>query len=260
MAEKVNDITGAAFVNADAALPTIDTSTDLIKTDLAVLGGEMEQAQDTVDQFGGPAAYFAKKEPRILKQAGMDTEIKLYYDNWFAKAVDDGNAIDAGSETALTYSIMFIRMEEGVNGGLFDPSGFKMGALLNRELINGGQLYHLRSKPNVLGYGVALKGRFGWQNLSDRTVAVIANIDASNLPTAAEIDQAIVSIRGTERDTMIFCHPQARNLAFAPLKASALQMGVQDKEYNRLIDTWNNIPIIMSYNIYDGTEAYTTGL
>ncbi len=77
MAEKLNDITGAQFVNADAALPTIDASSDLIKTDLSVLGGEMEQAEDTIDQFGGAPAYFAKKEPKILKQAGMDTERKL---------------------------------------------------------------------------------------------------------------------------------------------------------------------------------------
>jgi hypothetical protein len=261
MAEKLNDITGAQFVNADAALPTIDASSDLVKTDLSVLGGEMEQAQDTVDQFGGAAPYFAKKEPKILKQAGMDTERKLYYDNWMAKAIDDGNTKNAGATTGGVYSIVVMRMEEGVNAGLFDPTGFKQGALLNRELINGGSLYHLRSKTGVLGYGVALKGRFGWQNLSVKTVGAIVNIQYvdgtlnDKLPTALQIDDLIADVHGSPSDTLIMCHPKARNLALAPFKESALQMGVQEKEYNRMIDYWNGIPVITSYNLYEGTES-----
>lgn len=255
MAEKANDITGAQFVNADAALPTIDASSDLVKTDLAILGGEMEQAQDTVDQFGGPAAYFAKKEPRILKQAGMDTERKLYYDNWMAKAIADGKIKKAGASSGTVYSIVVVRIEEGVNCGLFDPTGFKQGALLNRELINGGALYHLRSKNGVLGYGVALKGRFGWQNLSNRAVGAVVNIQAGSLPTALMIDDMIADAHGSPADTMILCHPKCHNLAIAPLKATALQMSVNDTEYNRTIDHWNKIPIITSYNLSDGLET-----
>lgn len=257
MAEKLNDITGAAFVNADAALPTIDVSSDLIKTDLAVLGGEMEQAQDTVDQFGGPAAYFAKKEPKILQKAGMDTEVKLYYENWKAKAIADGNKVNC-SGTGSVYSIMVVRFEEGVNAGLFDPTGFKQGGLLNRELINGGALYHLRSKTGVLGYGVALKGRFGWQNISSKTVYLIANIKSGSLPTQLMIDDAVAAVHGSPADTMIFCHPKCRNLALAPFKEDALQMGVQDKDYNRIIDHWNGVPVVTSYNILDGTETATS--
>jgi hypothetical protein len=278
MAEKMNDITGAQFVNADAALPSINISSDLVKTDLSVLGGEMEQAQDTVDQFGGPAAYFAKKEPMILKQAGMDTEVVLYYDNWKAKAVADSTFTDVGGTGGSHYSIMVVRFEEGVNSGLFDPTGFKAGALLNRELINGGNLYHLRSKGTlgtVLGYGVALKGRFGWQNLSTKTVYGLVNISAGSLPTALMIDDAIAAVHGSPSDTLIMCHPKCRNIAIAPFKGNvypagligatdkpvatsgALQMGIMDKDFNRLIDTWNGIPIVTSYNLSDAGEAET---
>lgn len=255
MAEQATDITGAQFVNADAALPTMDASSELVKTDLTVLGGEMEQAQDTVEQFGGAAKYFAKKEPRILKQAGMDTERKLYYDNWLAKAIDDGVVKNAGATTGTVYSIVAVRFEEGVNGGLFDPAHFAGGDLLKRELINNGALYHLRSKTGVLGYGTVLKGRFGWQNLSARCVGAIVNIQTGHLPTALQIDDLIADIRGSSSDTIICCHPKARNLALAPFKASALQMGVQDKEYNRIIDYWNGIPVVGSYNIDAGTET-----
>lgn len=277
MGEKVSDITGAGWTDADEALSNMNVSSTLIKTDLTVLGGEMEQAEDTVDQFGGAAAYFAKKEPLILKQAGMDTEAKLYYDNWFAKALADGNAVNAGSTAATTYSIVIVRMAAGENAGLFDPTGFVQGSLLKRALINNGARYHLRSKTGVLGYGVTLKGRFGWQNLSTKSVGVIANIDASNLPTAIEIDNLLSDVRARPETTMILMHPKCKALAINGFKASsvqagittiagvtealtasALQMNVMDTKYNRIIDYWNNIPIITSYNIKDGTEAYTT--
>lgn len=251
MAEKTEDITGAQFGNADAALPTIDMSTGLIKTDLSVLGGEMEQAQDTVDQFGGFAKYFARKESTIIKQAGMDTESHLYYNNWLAKAIDDGTVQNAGATTGDTYSIVAMRMEAGKNAGLFDPTSFKRGTLLNKEFINNGALYHLRSKTGVLGYGVALKGRFGWQNLSIKTVSAILNIQSGHLPTSFMINSMLTNVRATPKSTMIMCHPVCRDLALAPFKASALQTSVEQKEYNEYIDTWSNIPVITSFNLLE---------
>jgi hypothetical protein len=259
-AEKVNDIDGAQFVNADAPLPTMNVSADLEKIDLQVLGGEMEQAEDTIDQFGGAAPYFASKEPLILKQAGMDTEVQLYYNNWIAKAIDDGNAQDAGASSGTTYSIVAIRLEEGVNIGLFDPTQFNQGTLLVKAGINGGNRYHLRSKTGVVGYGVTMKGRFGWQNLSTRNVACILNINTGNKPTEDEIDDMLHSIRATNRDSLILCHPKAQTKFLGPFKSGALQMNVRDTEYNRIIATWNEIPVVTSYNILDGTETVTAGL
>jgi hypothetical protein len=260
-AEKLVDIQGAGWVNANASLPTMNVGSELVKVDLTVLGGEMEVRQDTADQFGGPAAYFAKKEPHILKRAGEDTERKLIYENWLAKAIADGNAIDAGAISGGVYSIVAMRLEEGVNNGLFDPTQFNKGLLLNKFPINGGNLYKTtESGGTVLGYGVAMKGRFGWQNLSTRNVAAICNIQEGKLPTAAMVDDILSDVRAKPADTILICHPKGKTLALAPFKESALQMGVQDKEYNRMIDFWNGVPVITTYNMYDGTETVVTGL
>ena len=259
-AEEVSSITGAGWVNADAPLPVMNVASGLKKIDLQVLGGEMEQAEDTIEQFGGPAPYFASKEPLILKQAGMDTEVNLYYNNWIAKAIDDGNAQDAGEDTTGAYSIVAVRLEEGVNVGLFDPSGFKQGTLLVKKGINGGQRYHLRSQDGVVGYGVTMKGRFGWQNLSTRNVACILNISTDAKPSAEQVDDMLHAVRATNRDTIIMMHPKCRSMALGPLKTASLQMNVMDKEYNRVIATWDEVPIVTSYNILDGIETVTTGL
>ena len=217
----------------------------------------MEQAEDTIDQFGGAAPYFASKEPLILKQAGMTTELKLYYDNWIAKAIDDGNYQLAGGSGTELYSIVAMRLEEGVNVGLFDPTGFKQGTLLVKAGINGGNRYHLRSQTGVVGYGVTMKGRFGWQNLSTRNVACILNIDRSNIPLEQEMDDMIHQVRGTNRDTIIMMHPKVVNWGLGPYKKAALQMNVMDREYNRIIASWNEIPIVTSYNILDAGETAT---
>lgn len=258
VAEKVYDITGPQFVDADAALPTMDTSSDLEKIDLTVLGGEMEVPEDTAQQFGGAAAYFARKQPRLFKQAGMDTERKLYYDNWQAQAIAESAITNATATTGGVYSLGFIRIEEGVNCGLFDPTQFDTGMLLRPAPINNASRYHLRSKTGVIGYGMTLKGRFGWQNLSNRTVHFILNIQAGKLPTELMIDDAITAVRGTPADTMIVCHPRCYNLVFPPFKSGRLFIPPQEKRYNNQVDNWNGIPILTSYNLYEGTETVTS--
>ncbi|MBT7082064.1 MAG: hypothetical protein HN929_11490 [Chloroflexi bacterium] len=254
MAEHLTDIDGATFVKANAPLPFMNVSSELEKIDMAIMGGVMEVGEDTSKQFGSAENYFAGKIPSLLKKAGMDTEKEFYYNNWMAKAIDDGNVFKAGATSGLCYSMIVIRFDPDVNIGLFNPKGFKQGSLLNKDAINGGSRYHLRSKAGVLGFGMTLKGYFGWQNISKRTVATIVNIQEGSLPTSLQIDDAIAKVRGTDRDTMILCHPRCKNLALAPFKENKLQMGITDKTYNRRIDEWDGIPVITSYNIAEGTE------
>jgi hypothetical protein len=48
-------------------------------------------------------------------------------------------------------------------------------------------------------------------------------------------------------------HPKCKNLLNG-YKGDALQTNVKDKDFNRLFDSWNEIPIVTSYNFLDGTE------
>lgn len=261
VAEEVTDVTGAGFTNFNAPLQSMNVSTDLRRTDLAVLGGEMEVREDTARQFGGAEAYFRKKEPKLLKKAGMDTERKLYYDNWLAKAIDDGNVTDAGATSGGTYSIVAIRMEEGVNCGLYDPTNFDTGSLLKVEPINNYSRYYTReSGQTVLGYGVTLKGNFGWQNLSKRCVAAIVNIQKGHLPTALMLDDLLATIRADDGRSMLLMHRKCKNLALNPFKESHLETIVGQKEFNRSVESYDGIPVVTSYNLKDGTETAITGL
>ena len=99
VAEKLTDIEGPAFVRPDAPLPQLSVSSDLVTTDLSVMGGVLEVPSQRALKFGGPMKYFADKQNYILKKAGMDTERQLVLENWLKAAVEyeDGASQHLGS-------------------------------------------------------------------------------------------------------------------------------------------------------------------
>lgn len=256
--EDVTGIHGAGFVDMNAPLPTMGVDTKLNKVDLAIMGGEMFCPEDKAQMFGGADAYFAKHTPLLLKDAGMTTETKIIYDNIRQYGIDNGNVVSAGGTAASgasgLYSLVVFRQTEGENCGLYSPEGFKNGAGLDVKKVNGGNLYH---KNDVLGYGLRFKGYFGMQLADKDGVAVIANISASKIPTAEQLDDALIAAKATPSDTFIMCHPKV--LSFLnKYKGDILRMQVGDKNLDRTYMAWNGIPFITSYNFKNGTESAVT--
>lgn len=259
VAEKVTDITGAAFVNFNAPLPVVGVSSGLEKVDLRVMGGDMEVAKDTADTMGGPAKYFADKQPLILRKAGNDTEKVLYYENWMAYAKFNANVIKAGATTGMVNSIVVCRFDEAGNVGLYDPTGFDQGTLLRVTLNGGGTLVKLSNPPlvGVNGYACELRGRFGYQMLNKNTLSAVVNINSTNKLTAMMLDDAIARARGRSGSTYIFCNPQVASYYISPIKTAQLAISLNERKMDTMVDSWNGIPIITSYNLLFDAETVT---
>lgn len=255
MYEEVTDITGAGFVEVDAPLPDIGVLTDLKKLDLSIMGGKMEVGEDKAKLFGGKEKYFAKKMPKILKQSGVDTEVAILYNNIRKYCLDNSLVTDATGTEDTCYTILVVRFEAGTTVGLYSADGFKQGAMLHTFPINGGNLYF--NSSGILVYGLRIKGYFGFQIASTKTVHAIVNIYSGKIPTEAMIDDAIAAVRGNPGNTYLFMHHKCRNLLYG-YKEDALKMGVKEKDMDRQIDKWNGIPIVCSYNFLDGTEEAET--
>lgn len=255
--EVLDDVDGPAFVDLGAPLPEMQVRTKLQQTYVSVMGGEVEASKDKVDQFGGAGKYFARRERPLLRKAGMDTELALYNDWWKKGAKKAGNRILCGGTTANKQSSMLIvRMDEELNTGLYDPTAFNRGYLLDIKPINGGQEYHLRSQEGVLGYGVSYRGRFGWQLLNPaRTCFHFANIEAGHIPTETQIQDAIAVVRGTPSNTMIIAHPRTLGLVFGSLKLAKLEYTGGDTSLNAMVQTYYGIPVLGSYNFPYAAEA-----
>jgi len=263
--EELNSVTGAGMVDLDDELPEVDSDSKLKQIDLSVIGGRMFVPEDKAKKLGGAAAYFNKKYPAILRQTGMDAEQTILYNNIRAKSLANGlgeHAINAGGVGNTNYTVLAVKWVPGETTGLYDPTGFGKGLLMDMEAINGGQLYESsvtfddsRTKK-LLGYGMRMKTYFGIQLANARYVSSIVNIDIVNskLPTEAQIDDLIASVRGSMGgSTFLYMHPKVYT-AFFKYKSDKLELQVGDKDMTRSFNTWDGIPIMTSYNFLKGTE------
>ena len=185
----------------------------------------------------------------------MDTELAIWRDYW-RKAALKNKLITKCGATANAYTILIVRFDQENNIGIYDPTQFNQGRLLDPEPLNGGALYHLRSQPGVSGYGVEYRGRFGWQLLNPtRAVHAIVNVDSANLPTLSQIEDAIASVRGTAANTYIFGHHKIVQKTFSAIKQADIMYVNGDNSIQTIIGAINGIKIIGSYNLPDGTET-----
>ncbi|MBO7712316.1 MAG: hypothetical protein J6S85_02035 [Methanobrevibacter sp.] len=254
--EEVTAIKGAGFVDMNAPLPQLGVDTKLKKQDLSIMGGEIFVPEDTAKMWGSAEAYFAKRTPALLKEAGMTAEQKLIYNNIAKFAKDNSKLQSAGGTAAASgdtglYSMYAFRQIEGENIGLYSPEGFKNGAGLDVAKINGGNLY--KNTNGVLGYGIRLKGYFGFQLANAKGVAGIVNINAAHIPTAAQIDDMLIQARATAANTFIICHPKVLSM-LNTYKGNVLQMTTGDQDLNRTYMAWNGIRFVTSYNFIAGNE------
>lgn len=248
---KATNIQGASFVDINEPLPQMSYDRKLEKVDLSIMGGELFCPEDTAQLYGGKEAYFAERTPRFLREAGVNTEKVLIYKNYRQFALDNENVQNAGA-TGSGYSILCVRHIPGEICGLYSPEGFKQGALLDVQAVNGGGLFH--NKEGVLGYGLRLKGYFGFQLANEKAVSAIVNIDRDHIPTEEQMDELLIGARANPGTTHLYMHPKVLNM-LNKYKGSILRTVNSDSEINRTFDQWNKIKIITSYNFMDGTET-----
>lgn len=258
VAERLTDVVGPAFVEADAPLPSMEATTDLVHTDLAVMGGQMVVPTQRALKFGGPARYFARYQNHILRKAGMDTEVQIVRENWYRAAKAAKNLKDAGA-AGQGWFILAVRFDEINNIGLFDPDQFEQGRLFRITTPYGGQEHELRGQyEGVLGYSVVYRANFGWQILdASRTCAGIVNIDEEHKPTPTMIDDMLADVRAQPGNTFLVCGPKAKIYGLNPYKQENVQLANGDVNANTRIETWNGVPIVVSHNFRDKEKKET---
>jgi len=251
--EEIKDVKGASFVEMDAPLPTVSAESELKQFSLQVMGGQIEVGEDKAKMFGGAAKYFATKMPAVLRKSGQSAESAILHDTIRAYAIATGNVIEpADAAGDANYTILCVRFVSGETTGLYSPDGFKNGATLDAMALNSGALYKNEDGINV--YGMRLKGYFGFQIANPKTVSAIVNVKKTKQPTADQLDELIEMARGTSGSTYIMCHPAVKSMLYK-LKNAKMTTVPNDKNINNMIEMWNDIPILTSYNFANGTEV-----
>lgn len=256
IAEKLTEITGAGFVEADAPLPLMGASSDLTRTDLCVMGGKIVVPTLQAIKFGGPAAYFARKQNSILRENGQKIEKQIILKNWLEAAKQEKNIRSAGG-TGQGYFLLAVRFDELANIGLYDPDQFVSGRFFRIDPVNGGAEFELNAPGlmGVPGYAVMYRAIFGWQMLdARRTVSAIVNIQEGKVPTTMQIDDMLADVRANPSNTIIITSPRARILGLMPHKQDYLQVANGETNLNTIINFWNGIPVINTYNLVEPIE------
>jgi len=253
--EEIESVTPAQLVDADEALPVVNAKTNLKQVDLSVIGGLIECGEDKARAYGGAAAYFAKKQPMIMQNTGMDLEKSILYNSFRAYALENSKLQSAAGSGTTNYSMLCVKFVPGQITGLFDSEGFGNGAFMDVAPIAGGDLY--LNSNGVLVKGIRYKSYMGIQLANARYVSGIANIDIVNdkTPSQEQIEQMLEDARATAGNTLIMCHPMVLRRVLGAFKTSALQMRPDSRDYNTMIDTWDGIEIVTSRNFDAGDEA-----
>lgn len=263
--EEIEDITGPGFVDLDDALPVVNVDTKLKKQDLSIMGGVAQVPEDTAQLHGGAPKYFSKKQPALLRKAGMTAEYAILYNMIRAHAIAGNNKIDAAGSSNTNHSILAVRFVTGECTGLYSPKGFKNGAMLDVKAYNNGALMDIvvsRNGTNVTvpGFKIRYKGYFGFQIASTKVVGGIFNVDrvsaTKKLPTATQIDDLLALVRANNSSTFLLMHPKLlSNLKDIRGNGNRISVSAADINNPVIIDRWDRIPIVTSYNFLDGTEA-----
>lgn len=253
VAPVITSIKGGGVVDANAPLPMMSVGRGLKRVDLQVIGGEVFVPQDAALAMGGRAAYFAKNEPLLMKQLGMDVDVSIIYNMLRQYAIDNGKYTKVGGTANANYSVIAVNWEPGNVCGLYSPLMFKKDTFFQEEALYGGAL--MKNGDGVAGYGMQYKSYMGVQLLNPKRVSALVNIDATHKPTAMQVDDFLAACRARPNTTKIYCHPKAMSIMADVGKSSAFRMGPGDKDVDREIERWNKIPFVTDYNFYDGTEA-----
>lgn len=266
--ETLKDVDGAQLLSLDDQLPSINCDSTLEFQDLGVLGGIIRVGEDKAKRFGGAINYFAKKMPSILRETGANTEASIIYNSLRPYAKANSREIDAGGTGggSIYYSMVCVKWAPGETTGLYDPEGFGNGKVFDITPVAGGSVYEYTDTDSKtkLVYGQRIKAYFALQLANPKLVSSIVNIDLTAsgstdtgyvaLPSEAQIDDMVISARATPGNSFIYCHPKVKN-ALGAYKGSALQMTPMNGDLNRMVEAWNGIPIIGSYNFKQGAEA-----
>ncbi len=261
--EKVMKIVEPQVVDLDAPLPLINAETELDTVNVSQIGGQMYVGEDKLNTLGQSAdAYFDRRLRIIMPKTAMSLEKSLLVNSFLAYATANSNTQTAGgTNTGNMYSMLAVNWQPEEINGLYNPKGWGRGSVFDAARINGGALMPMPVSVDAeqnLGYGSRIKSQLGVQLANPRYVSAINDIDVvidtgeatgrAAIPSEEQMDDMILNADGVGSGSTVIYMPAEVMVAMNAYKGSALQMNVQDTNFDRQIASWNGTPVVPTYN------------
>ncbi len=256
--QRVKSVTGGNLRAIDAPANMTSADFDLAREDLSIIDGRIEVGADTVEILGGKSAAFEAQAGLIIKKTMENVEKGLIYDNLRAFAISNGNYSLAGGNSNANYSIICATYGEGENIGLTSPSMMNSGKAFTFQDRMGGNAYDktLDNSDVIEVYGRQFKTLFGMQLNNADKMSAICNIDIADakVPTLLQLDDMALNARAAENSVM-YMHPRVKAMLGREYKYSKMNLFNESTGLTKMVDTYEGIPILTSWNFLDATET-----
>jgi len=258
---------GGGFRAVNGSIVPHTTQDEVRQIDLKILTDIQQEDKAICEAYpGGVEKYFADELPAFVEGLGQTAARQLIYgtDATFGDeegflglrqyAVQHGNTIDAGGASGSRTTILAVRWKPGVCTGLYNESAFVEGNLITVKPLNGGQpvmcVVDIATGAVKPVYQALYEAYFGLLVAADRNVAAYVSLqDATGKkPTAANLDKLVDLVHGSPEDTFLYCNRLGRRLLWE-LKDTKMQTLGADTDYNRMIERWNGVPVVLDENI-----------
>lgn len=262
--KKATAVPSAAIRTIGGSVMPTTTNNQLLTQDLHEFTTLQREDWNIVKSLSGAQiqAYFSETYPeylegmmqKITKQIiygtnstfGDDTGFKGLHE--YAKAAS--KVVQKDGTSGSRTSIFAVRWNPKFTAGL-----------VNANFMSGGQEFMMSETPRRVDvitnvttgatlptYSSLHSAEMGLLCNSNVSVAAITQIDSSNLPTVANLQTILRYVHSSRGNTFIYCNEQGYDY-IGLLKDSNLQAFSETKDYNTLVDTFNNCPIIVDENI-----------
>jgi hypothetical protein len=170
-------------------------------TNTSSIGGKIEIGMDKAEDHGGKQAYFDSRSQAIIGTAGERTEFNLIYNNMRAQAVQQGRAIDGGSDG---YSIGAVKWCPGVTAIAVpkEVAGYSHGMFNTQELCGGAPYLNA---DGVVVYGRVIRMRMLFYSAVPGNIAWLCNVSKDD-PNICDKVRLLLGMVGVG-DVDIVCHP-----------------------------------------------------
>lgn len=254
---EVQAITGGDVVTTLGTRTSCKTVRQLQALNLNIVGGEIVENIDIVDQLGGWMTYLEREMSPIMRETGASLEASIIYNNLRAAAITNGKYSKAGGSNNTNDSIVAVTWNPGETCGVYDPAFSDGNNLFKWRPLYGGGI-GTNYSTGVKEYGTIFDTTIGVMLGNSRQVAAVTNIDVTNatvkLPTAAMMDKMLVDCRANA-NTRIYCHPRIAYTLGEVFKLPKIQMTTTDGVYSHTIFEYNGVRIVPSFNFTHGAET-----
>jgi len=90
----------------------------------------------------------------------------------------------------------------------------------------------------------------------ENKMSAICNIDITNdkLPSLVQLDDMVLNARAGE-NSAIYMHPRVKQMLGREYKYSKINLFNESTGLTKMVDTYEGIPILTSWNFLDATET-----